>query len=176
MKTKFAQLLPLLLLSLLISGCATTYKPGAPIPKLTEIPDFPAGVSISLINAQPAVEKVEISQPGTGYTVYAILHDWTDQAIRALDRTLKKKGVAVGAGSRKSLKIAITKVTLSTAASGWSFRCTVVFTIDTGDGQPFTLGADDTSWKWYNACNGGIQKLVLVALHDERVLKALASP
>ena len=176
MKNQFFQFLPLLLLSLLISGCATTYKPGTPVPKLSEIPDFPAGTRISLINTQPAVEKVEISQPGTGYTVYANLHDWTDQAIRAMERTLQKKGVAVAGGPQKALKIAVTKVTLSSAGSGWSFRCTILFTIDTGDGQPFTLGADDTSWKWPNACDGGIQKLVLVALHDERVLKAIASP
>ncbi len=176
MKTKFIPILPLLLWSLLISGCSTTYKPGTPVPKLTQLPDFPAGTRISLINAQPAVEKTEISQPGTGYTVYANLHDWTDQAIHAMARTLQKKGVAVAGGSQKSLKIAVTKVTLSSAASGWTFRCTILFTIDTGDGQPFTLGADDTSWKWPNACDGGIEKLVLVALHDERVLKALASP
>lgn len=178
MKTKFIPILPiplLLLLTLLISGCATTYKPGAPVPKLTEIPDFPGGTRISLINAQPAVETMEISQPGTGYTVYANLHDWTDQAIRALERTLQKKGVAVAGDAQKTLKIAVTKATLSTAASGWTFRCTVVFTIDAGEGQPFTLGADDTSWKWFNACDGAIEKLVLVALHDERVLKALAA-
>lgn len=176
MKTKFIRILPLILLSLLISGCATTYKPGAPVPEMSEIPDFSAGTRISLINAQPAVEKVEISQAGIGYTVYANLHDWTDQAIRALERTLQKKGVAVAGGAQKTLKIAVTKVTLASAASGWTFRCTVLFTIDTGDGQPLTLGADDTSWKWPNACDAGIQKLVLVALHDDRVLKALASP
>lgn len=174
MKTKFIRNLPLLFLSSLLIGCATTYKPNAPVPKLTEIPDFRAGSRISLINAQPATDKVEISQPGTGYTVYANLHDWTDQAIQALDRTLKKKGVAVASDAGKSLKIAVTKVTLSPAASGWTFRCTVVFTIDAGDGPRFTLGADDTSWKWFNACNGAIEKLVLVALHDERVLKAIA--
>ena len=174
MKTKLLQTIPLFVLSFVIAGCSTTYKPDASVPKLTEVPDLPAPTGISLINAQPATEKVEISQAGTGYTVYASLHDWTDQAVRALERTLQKKGATVGAG-QKPLKIAITKATLSPAASGWTFRCSVVFTIDTGDGQPFTLGADDTSWKWYNACNGAIEKLVLVTLHDERVLKALGS-
>jgi len=176
MKTKLVRLLPVLLVCLLISGCATTYKPGAPVPKLTELPDFPAGARIALVNAQPSTEKVQISQSGTGYTVYANMHDWTDSAIRAMERTLKKKGVTVAGDSKNSLKIAVTKGTLSLAGSGWVFRCTVVFTIDTGDGQPFTLGADDTSWKWMNACDGAIQKLVLVALHDERVVKALAAP
>jgi hypothetical protein len=174
MKTKLLRSLPLVLLPLLIVGCSTTYKPDASVPKLTEVPDFRAGSRVSFVNAQPATEKVEISQPGTGYTVYANLHDWTDQTIEALDRTLKKKGVAVGSGAGKSLKIAVTKVTLSPAASGWTFRCTVVFTVDTGDGNPFSLGAEDTSWKWFNACNGAIEKLVLVALHDERVLKAIS--
>jgi hypothetical protein len=176
MKSKFTQICPLLILSLLISGCATTYKPSAPVPNLTKIQDFPAGTRISFLNAQPAVEKVNISQPGIVYTIYVNLHDWTDQAISALENTLQKKGVSVGGVAQKTLKIAVTKVTLSTAGSGWSMRCTVIFTIDTGDGQPFTLGADDTSMKWYDACDAGIRKLVLVALHDERVLKALASP
>ena len=176
MKIKFIHLLPLLLLSLVISGCGTTYKPGAPTPKTSEIPDFPKGASISFVNIQLATEKVEISQHGTGYTVYANLHDWTDQAIRALARTLQKRGVATADGAPKTLKIAITKATLSSAGSGWAFRCTVVFTVDTGDGQSFTLGADDTSWKWPNACDGAMEKLVLVALHDERVAKAISAP
>jgi hypothetical protein len=127
------------------------------------------------VNAQPSIEKLEVSQKGTGYTVYGNLHDWTQSAVEALNRALKKKGATVAPASPQSIKVAVTQATLSSAASGWSFRCTLVFTIDIGDGQPFTLGADDTSWKWPNACDGGIQKLVLVALHDERVLKALAS-
>jgi hypothetical protein len=128
------------------------------------------------VSAQPATDKIEVSQKGIGHTVYGNLHDWTESAVQALNRALQKKGATVAAGGPKAIKVAMTQVTLSSAASGWSFRCTLVFTVDTGDGQPFSLGADDTSWKWPNACDGGIEKLVLVTLHDERVLKALASP
>jgi hypothetical protein len=160
----------------LISGCSTVYDPGAQTPKLTEVASAAPAGSISLVNSQPAMDKVEISQHGTGYTVYAVPHEWTEDAIRSLTATLKKKGVVVVAGAQKSLKISLTKITLSSAGGGWAFRCTIVFTIDTGDGQPFTLGADDTSWKWPNACDAAMKKLVVVALNDDRVLKFLGSP
>jgi hypothetical protein len=170
-----AKLSCVLALSALLAGCASTYVADANVPKLDEIPDIPAGARISLINAQPPAGKVEISQHGVGYTVYADVHAWTDQAIKGLKRTLQKKGVVVADGAPKSLKIALTKATLSSAGSGWSFRCTIVFTIDTGDGPPMTLGADDTSWKWKNACDGAMQKVMLATLNDERVRKFLAS-
>src|SRR5262249_17843488 len=135
-----------------------------------------AGGSVSIINDQPATEKVEISQAGVGRYVYAVPHVWTEDAVRSLAGTLKKKGVVVVPNGPKTLKISVTKVILSTAGGGWSFRCTIVCTIDTGDGQPFSLGADDTSWKWPNACEAAMKKLVVVTLNDERVLKVLGPP
>jgi len=76
----------------------------------------------------------------------------------------------------KSLKVSVTKVALTEAGSGWAFRCTVNFNIEMSDGQIATLVADDTSWKYLNACDGVIPKVVLAALRDERVLKFLANP
>lgn len=176
MKSKYIRLLTVLLSSLLLTACATTYKPGVSLPKLEAVPNFPATAKIALINTSQATQQIEISQPGTGYTVNGNLHDWTDSTILALERTLKKKNVVVSKDDKRSLKVAVTKAALSSAASGWSFRCTVVCTIDTGEGQPFTIGADDTGWKWFNACDGAIQKLVLAILNDERVVKVLSTP
>ncbi len=176
MKTTSVLYLPLFLCVALAVGCASNYVPGVGGLKSKETPNIPPGVRISLINDQPSIEKLEISQHGVGYTVYANLHVWTDQAIRGLKTTLQKKGVAVAEDAPKSLKIAVTKAVLSSAGSGWAFRCTVVFTVDTGDGQLITLGADDTSWKWMNACDGAMRKLLLTALNDERIQKFLASP
>lgn len=153
----------------LLTGCASTFKPDVSVPKLSGIPIDAGSSAVAIANAQPDTTKIEISQSGTGYTVYGNLHDWTEQAVQSLTRTLEKKRVATSPSAPKSLKIAITRATLSSAASGWSFRCTLVFTIDTGNGQPFELGAEDTSWKWFNACNGAMEKLVTVVLNDERV-------
>jgi len=175
MKNKLSLLPAFCALVLLAAGCSTTYKPGAPVPKLSGIPDTIRASQVAFASAQPSKEKIEVSQKGTGYTVYGSLGDWTDSAVRALNRTLQKKGSSATASSASPIKISVTQVTLSTAASGWSFRCTVVFTVDLGDGNPLTLGADDTSWKWPNACDAAIEKLVLVTLHDERVLKALGA-
>jgi hypothetical protein len=176
MKINSLHLFLLLICSMLMVGCATNYVPNVKIPKPDEIANIPAGIRISVVNAQPATEKLEITQHGTGYTVYSNLRAWTDQAVRGLSLTLQKKGAVVTSDASKSLKIAVTKAILSSAASGWGFRCTIVFTIDTGDGNLITLGADDTSWKLLSACDGAMHKLVLVTLNDERVVKFLAAP
>jgi len=171
-------LLGILLLGTIVGllGCTTTYVPDgrAADPKL--IPSIPGGKRIALINGQPATESVLIGEAGMGRSVRGNLHTWTDQAIVALKDTLKKKGVEVSDRSDKSLKVVITKAALSEAGSGWAFRCTVDFTIETSDGRVVKLVADDTSWKFLNACDGVITKVALVALKDERIVKFLADP
>ncbi len=159
-----------------LSGCATTYVPDAGAANPKAVPDVPTTGRIALINAQPATESLLIGNAGAGRTVYGDLHTWTAQAILALKKTLEKKGVSVTDAANKSLKVSITKVALTEAGSGWAFRCTVNFNIETSDGQIATLVADDTSWKYLNACDGVIPKVVLAALRDEKILKLLASP
>ena len=111
-----------------------------------------------------------------GRSVNGNLHAWTGQAIIAIRRTLEKKGVQVSDGSNKSLKVTITKAELTEAGAGWTFRCTIHFTIETSDGHVITLVADDTSWKYLNACDGVISKVALVALNDESIVNFLADP
>ena len=152
-----------------LPGCGTSnYIPDADAANPKLVPDVPAGTKIALINGQPATELVEI-----GKSVTVSLHAWTDQAIESIARTLKKKGVVVDGQSPKSLKIAITKAVLSSAGSGWAFRCTVDFTVEMSDGKKVSLVADDTSWKYLNACDGVMSKMAIVALKDERVASFL---
>jgi len=147
---------------LLPCGCTTTFIPDSKVPDLSEISRVTGPGAIGIVNAQPDTTKIEISQPGTGYTVYGNLHDWTDKAVESLARTLKKKNVTVSPSAPNTIKIAVTEAVLCSAGSGWSFRCNIVFTVDTGECKPFTLRAEDKSWKWYNACNGAMEKLVTV--------------
>ncbi len=164
-----------LLLGALFSlpGCATTYVPDADAPSSQLVPDFPPGTRVKLINAQSSTETLLIGEAGMGRSVRGNLHDWTGQVIKAVQSTLKAKGVTVSDNADKSLKIAVTKAALTEAGSGWSFRCTVNFTVETSSGQLATLVADDTSWKYLNACDGVIPKVALVALKDEQVVKFL---
>ena len=158
-----------------LMGCATNYVPRADSPNPELVAGLPAGTKIALINAQPATEFVLIGKAGMGRSVKGNLHAWTGQAIVAIKRSLEKKGVQVSNDSNKSLKIAITQAELNEAGAGWSFRCTVHFTIETSDGQVITLEANDPSWKYLNACDGAILKTALVALTDERVVKFLSN-
>jgi hypothetical protein len=159
-----------------LSGCASSHVPNARAANLDLIPNIPAGTKVALINAQPATDSMLIGNAGLGRSVHGNLHTWTDQAIIALKRTLEKKGVEVSDNSVKSLKVAITEADLKEAGSGWSFRCTVHFTIETSNGQIVTLVADNPSWKYIPACDGVIPKVALVTLNDERIEKFLAEP
>ena len=93
MKTNSIQLLVLLTCAALISGCSTVYDPGAQTPKLTEVASAAPAGSISLVNSQPAMDKVEISQQRHRSTVYAVPHEWTEDAIRSLTANAQGKGV-----------------------------------------------------------------------------------
>ncbi len=177
MKTMRSPSVILLLVTVLgLAGCSTQYVPSARAPDPKLIPDIPPGKRIVLVNAQPSTESVLIGDAGMGRTVRGDLHTWTDQAIVALKAALKAKGLEVNDRSDKSLKIALTKATLAEAGAGWTFRCTIDFTVEMGDGQVLQLTADDPSWKFLNACDGAITKVALVTLKDERVVKFLAQP
>jgi len=159
-----------------LSGCASSHVPKARAANPKMIPNIPAGTKVALINAQPASESVLIGKAGLGRSVHGNLHTWTDQAIIALKHTLEKKGVEVSDRSAKSLKVAITEADLKEAGSGWSFRCTVHFTIEMSNGQVITMVTDNPNWKYIPACDGVIPKIALVALNDERIEKFLADP
>ncbi|MDR3460033.1 MAG: hypothetical protein P4N60_21610 [Verrucomicrobiae bacterium] len=157
-------------------GCTTVYVPEAEAPNPDLLPNLPAGTKVTLINAQPSTETILIGEAGGGRSVKGDLHAWTGQAISAIQQALQKKGVQVGDGAAKSLKITVNKADLEEAGAGWSFRCTVDFTIETGAGQVIALSANDPSWKYLNACDGAILKVALVALKDERIVQYLTNP
>ena len=142
----------------ILPGCATTYVPDADAPSSQLVPDFPPGTRVKLINAQPSTETLLIGEAGMGRSVRGNLHDWTGQVIKAMQSTLKAKGVTVSDNADKSLKVAVTKAALTEAGSGWSFRCTVDFTVETSSGQLATLMADDTSWKYPKRLRRGHSK------------------
>lgn len=166
----------LLLAMLFLSACSTTYAPraGAADPKL--VPSIPAGKRIALVNAQASTGRVLVGDAGMGRKVYGDLRVWTDNAIVAIRKSLEKKGAVVDARADKKLKIAITKAEFVEAGGGWAFRATINFTVETSDGHVSKLIAEDHSWKFLNACDGAMEKLPLVALTDETVVKFLNAP
>jgi len=72
---------------LAFAGCSTVYTPAPGIPSLKEIPEFPSGLKLSLVNAQPSTEKILLVSSG-GSTYYANLHDWTERLNKSLKETL----------------------------------------------------------------------------------------
>ena len=176
MKTHPFLLGALMSITVFLSACSTTYAPraGAADPKL--LPTVPSGKRIALINTQPSSERVLIGDAGMGRKVYGDLRAWTDNAITAIRKSLEKKGAVVNPSADKTLKVAVSSAEFGEAGGGWAFRATITFTIETGDGQKLKLGVEDNSWKFLNACDGAMEKLPVVALNDERVVKYLNQP
>src|SRR5207237_3045109 len=110
---------------------STVYTPAPGIPNLKEIPEFPSGLKLSLVNAQPNTEKIVLVSGG-GSTYYANLHDWTERLNKSLKETLQKRHVEVVDGAHKFLKLSIEKAVVNMQAGGFNPRCTLNWKIDLG--------------------------------------------
>jgi hypothetical protein len=124
--------LPALLL--VLSGCASekVYVPSLER-QFEPIPEFTSTKSVALSNEQPSTALVEYSSVNNHHWK-ANLHDWTDAALRMTQRELVKRGMQVGAGNPKTLKLAITSVTYETAFWSGKGETLTVMRATTRDG------------------------------------------
>jgi hypothetical protein len=156
---------------LALTGCSTLYVPSPGTPSLNEIPDFPAGLKVTLVNAQPNTQKVLILDHKQNI-FYANLHDWTDRLNQSLKATLKKKGVEISDTASKSLKVSIEKITIS----GGSPRCALEWKVQLGDGPTIPMAVETGHWKVQAASDVAVRFACRDTLRNEQVRKYLSTP
>lgn len=162
-------------LLLAFAGCSTVYVPAPGTPNLKEIPDFPAGLKVTLVNAQTNTEKILLVQ-GSGSTYYANLHDWTERLNKSLAETLRKKHVEVPEGAAKSLKLSIERIAIEMKVGGLNPRCTVDWKIELGDGTVIPMTVETGHWKIEDASNVAVRLACRDTLKNDRVRSYLSSP
>ena len=162
------KLVPILLVTA-IAGCASTYvpKPGSIDPVI--IPEIRDNQTVTLINAQPSSEIIQIGSAGMGRSLEADYQQWTDRAIKVMVKVFKKKGIGVSDGSPKVLKLAITDAQFVSAAAGWGFECTVNLNAETGEGEKFDFVGQRKDWKYVGSCNKAFTEVVSKLLSDENI-------
>ena len=160
---------------LILAGCSTVYVPAPGIPNVKEIPDFPAGLKVSLVNNQPNMEKVVLVEGG-GNTYYANLHDWTDRLNQSLKETLKKKRVEVAEGAPRVLKVSMEKAVVVLKSGGLNPRCTVDWKVELGDGTVLPMTLETGHWKVEDASNVAVRLACRDTLRNERVRNYIGAP
>src|ERR1041385_1394212 len=155
-------------LLLALAGCSTVYVPAPGIPNLKEIPDFAAGLKLTLVNAQPNTEKVLLFSNKLN-TYYANMRDWTDRLNKSLKDTLRKKHVEVTEGAAKSLKLSVERAVIDVRAAGFNPRRTLDWKVGLGDGTVIPMTLETGHWKIEDASNVAVRLACRDTLRDERV-------
>src|SRR5207249_11722044 len=145
------------------------------IPNLREIPEFQAGLKITLVNAQPNTEKTVLSNHKQ-VTYYANLHDWTDRLNQSLKETLRKKHVEVTEGAAKFLKLSIEKAVIDMKVGGLNPRCTLDWKVELGEGTVIPMTLETGHWKVEDASNVAVRLACRDTLRNERVRKYMSAP
>ena len=164
------------LVSLAVSGCTTTYVPAPGIPDVKQVPNFPAGTRVALVNAQPATDIVLLAKHGNGSTYNANMHDWTERLVQSLSETLKKKKVVVDAAAPKVMKVSIEKANVHTKAGGWAFQCDMNWKVELSNGKVVPMYVEEGHWKIEDCSNVAVRRACLLTLSNEVVRGFLSAP
>ena len=169
-------LLSTITLVLAVSGCTTTYVPAPGIPNVKEVPDFPAGTRVGLVNAQTATDIVLLTKHPNGSTYNANMHDWTERLVKSLSETLKKKKVLVDPSAPKGIKISIEKAIVHPKAGGWAFQCDMNWKLELSNGQVIPMYVEEGHWKVEDCSNVAVRRACLLTLSNEAVRVFLSAP
>lgn len=171
MKTRYYLFTALIVIA--ASGCSTTYVPAPGTADVKQIPDFPAGTRVALVNAQPATDIVLLGKNGPS-TYNANLHVWTERLVLSLRETLKKKKVAVNDQAPKVLKVSIDKAAAKTKAGGWAFQCDLTWKVELSDGTTLPMYLEEGHWKIEDASNVAVRRACLITLTNLQVHRFLS--
>jgi hypothetical protein len=163
-------------LVLAVAGCTTTYVPAPGIPNVKQVPNFPAGTRVSLVNAQTATNIVLLTKHPNGSTYNANMHDWTERLVRSLSETLKKKKVVVDPSAPKAIKVSIEKANVHTKAGGWAFQCDLNWNVELSSGQVIPMYVEEGHWKVEDCSNVAVRRACLLTLSNETVRAFLSTP
>jgi hypothetical protein len=168
--------LSMVALVLAVAGCTTTYVPAPGIPNVKQVPNFPAGTRVSLVNAQTATNIVLLTKHPNGSTYNANMHDWTERLVRSLSETLKKKKVVVDPSAPKAIKVSIEKANVHTKAGGWAFQCDLNWNVELSSGQVIPMYVEEGHWKVEDCSNVAVRRACLLTLSNETVRAFLSTP
>jgi hypothetical protein len=163
-------------LVLAVAGCTTTYVPAPGIPNVKQVPNFPAGTRVRLVNAQTATNIVLLTKHPNGSTYNANMHDWTERLVRSLSETLKKKKVVVDPSATKAIKVSIEKANVHTKAGGWAFQCDLNWNVELSSGQVIPMYVEEGHWKVEDCSNVAVRRACLLTLSNETVRAFLSTP
>lgn len=170
------RLLLLALCALGFTACATTmqtYAPKASIPfEKTKILQFASDKPVTLINAQPSTELVDVLK--LGQTQWqADRHVWTDVVIEVAGKELADHGMRVVPNSPKTLRLAVESVH---SVAGFHNETQLVLSVTTADGYARSYtginssgGAAIFSRQW----DGAIMRAVAEMLRDPKLVDYL---
>jgi hypothetical protein len=173
---KTHSLLFIALIVMAVSGCTTTYVPSPGIPDVKQVPNFPAGTRVALVNAQTDTSIVLLAKHGNGSTYNANLHDWTERLVRSLGETLKKKKVVVDNAAPKVMKISIEKANVHPKAGGWAFQCDMNWTVELSNGTVVPMSVEEGHWKVEDCSNVAVRRACLLTLSNDVVRAFLSAP
>lgn len=123
---------------------------------------------VSVINVKDAMGEELIFQMGF-HKYFANLHEWTDTAIKVLEKELHDRNIMTTPEAEKKLKLAITDVNLYQGA--FAFRCKLDLQVETGAGDNMEFVGDNNSpWTLYRACGGAVVRAVAAMLNHPNIL------
>lgn len=157
--------------SMLAAGCTHRY-----VPDVLPLPDEPgSGLSspstLSILNAQESTDEVLFLTNGP-HEFHANLQEWTDVAVKMVERELTDHGVTIADSGERSIEMAVVSVTSTTG--GWGFRTYVYLTAETGDGYKGVYNGQGPHNIVAFAANEALRQAVMKMLGDETIRQYVA--
>jgi hypothetical protein len=153
-------------LLLLLSGCRIGVVPEPPPLSANVASSLTASGPVSVVNAQPSNETIEIGTAGVG-TMTGSLHVWMGAAVDLMKSELTKRSVRIAEHAPKVLRFAVVNASLQGGIM--TSTVTVQMTVETGDGRRVLLRGGGSSLQPPRAANEAVTDAVRAVLLDEKI-------
>lgn len=160
----------LLLIVVLLAGCAHTSKPGQIPPiELSVVDTYQKNLSVDLINDSPDTTPKVYAGIG-GHTYYANYNEWTQFFIDKYASELEKRGVKVSKDSPNKIKVKISDFAF---IQGWAkVRANMRIQLSSVDGKWSKIydETDTSGWSGGRAFGSVIYHSIEKLLKDTEVI------
>lgn len=172
----FYQLVGLMLLIAMSSGCAVFHVPKPDPIAAGAIPQIQGKGTIALVNGQPDKTVQTLGRAGLA-NLKGDLHSWTEAAVNVLGAEVEKAGLKIQAGGAKSIKVTVLEVKLG--VSGVDFVASIAkgsvrIRVETGDGYVKEYVGEKNNLHPPTACDKALTEAVLQVLKDTRIVAYLS--
>lgn len=167
------KLIQILILSIIVSGCAFTYQPSPDTFEIEPITEFTSPVAISIINTQTdTLDHVHLTNMGASFS--GNMKSWTDTAVAITKRELTTRGATVLDGEQRRLELSITSI--EGEARFATFRYKIKLKVKTGSGYEGTyIGDNQSPATVYRAADGAVMRATSAMLRDPVILKYITT-